>query len=98
MHNGCNNSMSMGCSGTASVPVTALSSCAPTCALANGWWDTRLTYPAHGEGTHANEPATQAEARLAVFDYLEPWYNPRRHSALDYLSLIAYEKPESVSA
>lgn len=36
---------------------------------------------------------TQVEARLAVFDFLEGWYNPRRrHSALDYLSPIAYEK------
>jgi putative transposase len=37
--------------------------------------------------------ATQAAARLAVFDYIEGWYNPRRrHSALDYLSPMAYEK------
>jgi transposase InsO family protein len=29
--------------------------------------------------------ATQVEARLAVFEYIEGWYNPhRRHSALDY--------------
>jgi putative transposase len=43
--------------------------------------------------------ATQAEARLAVFDYIEGWYNSRRrHSALDYLSPIAYEKRELVSA
>ena len=38
---------------------------------------------------------TRAEAQLAVFEYLEGWYNPRRrHSALDYLSPIAYEKRE----
>jgi putative transposase len=38
---------------------------------------------------------TQADARLAVFDFIEGWYNPRRrHSALDYLSPIAYEKRE----
>jgi putative transposase len=38
---------------------------------------------------------TQAEARLAIFDFIEGWYNPRRrHSALDYLSPIAYEKRE----
>jgi putative transposase len=38
---------------------------------------------------------THAEARLAVFDYIEGWYNPRRrHSALDYLSPLAYEKRE----
>jgi putative transposase len=36
---------------------------------------------------------TQAEARLAVFDFIEGWYNPRRrHSALDYLSPIVFEQ------
>jgi putative transposase len=41
--------------------------------------------------------ATQAAARLAVFDYIEGWYNPRRrHSAFDYLSPMAYEKRELV--
>jgi putative transposase len=36
---------------------------------------------------------TQAEARSAVFDFIEGWYNPhRRHSALDYLSPINYER------
>jgi transposase InsO family protein len=35
---------------------------------------------------------TQAEARMAVFDFIQSWYNPhRRHSALDYLSPIDYE-------
>jgi putative transposase len=35
---------------------------------------------------------TQAEAKMAVFDFLEGWYNPRRrHSALDYRSPIPYE-------
>jgi putative transposase len=35
---------------------------------------------------------TQVEARMAVFDFIEGWYNPhRRHSALGYLSPIAYE-------
>ena len=35
---------------------------------------------------------TQAEARLAVFRFIEGWYNPhRRHSALDYRSPIQYE-------
>jgi putative transposase len=37
--------------------------------------------------------ATPTEARFAVFDYLEGWYNTRRrHSALGYLSPIAYER------
>jgi putative transposase len=35
---------------------------------------------------------SRAEARIAVFDYLEGWYNPhRRHSALGYLSPAAFE-------
>jgi putative transposase len=37
--------------------------------------------------------ATQVEARLAVFEFIEGWYNPhRRHSALDYESPVSYEK------
>ena len=36
---------------------------------------------------------TKAEARIAVFDFIEGWYNPgRRHSALGYLSPIDDEK------
>jgi putative transposase len=36
---------------------------------------------------------TQAEGRTAVFQFIEGWYNPhRRHSAIDYLSPIAYER------
>ena len=35
---------------------------------------------------------SQAEARMAVFTFIEGWYNPRRrHSALDYLSPVDYE-------
>jgi putative transposase len=35
---------------------------------------------------------SQAEARMAVFSYIEGWYNPaRRHSGIAYLSPIAYE-------
>jgi putative transposase len=38
---------------------------------------------------------TQADARLAVFEYLEGWYNPhRRHSALDYRSPVNYERSQ----
>jgi len=40
--------------------------------------------------------ATQAEARLAVFDFVEGFYNPRRrHSALAYLSPLEYERRAS---
>jgi putative transposase len=36
---------------------------------------------------------TQAEAKMAVFEFIEGWYNPhRRHFALDYLSPLEYEK------
>ena len=35
----------------------------------------------------------QAEARTAVFEFLEGWYNPRRrHSALGYLSPMEFER------
>jgi transposase InsO family protein len=35
---------------------------------------------------------TRAEARIAIFEYIEGWYNPhRRHSALAYESPIRYE-------
>jgi hypothetical protein len=40
-----------------------------------------------------NSFKTQAQARTAVFEFVEGWYNPhRRHSALDYLSPIDYER------
>lgn len=36
---------------------------------------------------------TRTEARLAVFTWIEGWYNPRRrHSALDYQSPANYER------
>jgi putative transposase len=36
---------------------------------------------------------TQIEARMAVFEFIEGWYNPhRRHSAINYLSPIDYER------
>ena len=38
-------------------------------------------------------PATCAEARLKVLDYIEMFYNPRRlHSALVYRSHVEFEK------
>ncbi len=36
---------------------------------------------------------TRIDARLAIFDFIEGFYNPhRRHSAIDYFSPIEYEK------
>jgi putative transposase len=42
---------------------------------------------------------THAEARMAVFDFLEGFYNPRRrHSALGYESPIEYERSHLAAA
>jgi putative transposase len=42
---------------------------------------------------------TQAEARMAIFRYLEGWYNPhRRHSSLGQQSPITYERLMSDAA
>ena len=41
-------------------------------------------------------PASRPAAELVIFDYLETFYNPmRRHSSLDYLSPVAFEKLHS---
>ena len=38
---------------------------------------------------------TQAEARMAVFDFIEGWYNPqRRHSSIGYVSPAVFERRE----
>jgi putative transposase len=37
--------------------------------------------------------STQAEARMAIFEFIEGWYNPhRRHSGLDYESPVRFER------
>ena len=42
---------------------------------------------------------TQTAARMAVFDYIECFYNPRRrHSALGYLSPAEYERRARLTA
>jgi len=42
---------------------------------------------------------THAEARHAVFDFIEGWYNPRRrHSALGQLSPVNFEKRHATAA
>ena len=40
-----------------------------------------------------NRFRNQAEAKMAVFDFIEAWYNPlRRHSALGQMSPPNYER------
>ncbi len=71
--------------------------------LPRGWgaprWDPSATATAMCESCDAGVRAarwqpmrTQAQARMAVFEFLEGWYNPtRRHSALGYLSPNEFE-------
>jgi putative transposase len=41
---------------------------------------------------------SQAEARMAIFDWIEGWYNPRRrHSSLGRISPLTYERRVSVA-
>jgi putative transposase len=47
------------------------------------------------ELVHDADFATRAEARAALFEYIEVFYNgQRRHSSLGHLSPAAYEQPE----
>ncbi|KPF68389.1 hypothetical protein IP84_10105 [beta proteobacterium AAP99] len=40
-----------------------------------------------------NSFESKAQARMAVFTWIEAWYSPRRrHSALGYLSTLNFEK------
>jgi putative transposase len=42
---------------------------------------------------------TQVEARMAVFEWIEAWYNlRRRHSAISYLSPVEFERFARLSA
>jgi putative transposase len=41
---------------------------------------------------------SQAEARMAIFDWIEGWYNPRRrHSSLGRVSPLTYERRLAVA-
>jgi putative transposase len=40
---------------------------------------------------------TKAEARMAIFEFIEGWYNPtRRHSSLGRISPIEFERRHSM--
>ena len=42
---------------------------------------------------------SQAEAKMAVFEWIEGWYNPhRRHSSFGYRSPVNYERAHTASA
>jgi transposase InsO family protein len=44
------------------------------------------------ELVYRREFATHQEARTAIFDYIEGFYNPKRlHSALNFLSPVDFE-------
>lgn len=60
----------------------------PTIAAAESFMATIKT-----ELIHRNRFKTRDEARLAVFSYIEGFYNPvRRHAALGFRSPLEFEK------
>jgi transposase InsO family protein len=49
-------------------------------------------------GLDESIPASRRHAELAVFDYIETFYNPtRRHSSLGYLSPVAFENQQKLN-
>ena len=45
------------------------------------------------EQVHHDDYRTRLEARSAIFEYIELFYNPkRRHSSINYMSPDSYEK------
>ena len=56
-------------------------------AAMESFWSTLKT-----EWLHHVTSNNHAEARLAIFDYIETFYNPKRlHSALGYQSPVEFE-------
>ena len=55
--------------------------------------ETRPSGEAEAELLARTSLSTHAEARAAVFDFVEGWYNTRRrHSALGYVSPLEFER------
>ncbi|GHO90776.1 transposase [Reticulibacter mediterranei] len=76
-----------------------LASAGITCSMSRkgNCWDNAPTESFFGtlkrEWTHRHHYQTQTQARQSIFDYIETFYNrKRRHSALGYLSPVAYEQ------
>lgn len=43
-------------------------------------------------------PASRQHAELAVFDFIETFYNPtRRHSSLGYVSIVVFEQQHKLT-
>lgn len=70
-----------------SVPSMSAAGCCYDNAAMESFWSTLKT-----EWLHHKDFRTQQEAELAIFDYIETFYNPRRlHSALGYQSPVDFE-------
>lgn len=70
-----------------SVPSMSAAGCCYDNAAMESFWSTLKT-----EWLHDKDFRTQQEAELAIFDYIETFYNPRRlHSALGYQSPVDFE-------
>jgi len=70
-----------------SVPSMSAAGCCYDNAAMESFWSTLKT-----EWLHDKDFRTQQEAQLAIFDYIETFYNPRRlHSALGYQSPVDFE-------
>jgi len=63
-------------------------------AAMESFWSTLKT----DTGLDISIPASRRHAELAVFDYIETFYNPtRRHSSLGYLSPVAFENQQKLN-
>jgi putative transposase len=70
-----------------SVPSMSAAGCCYDNAAMESFWSTLKT-----EWLHDKDFRTLREAELAIFDYIETFYNPRRlHSALGYQSPVDFE-------
>ena len=67
--------------------MSAAGNCYDNAAM-ESFWSTLKT-----EWLHPNDFQTHQQARLAIFDYIETFYNPKRlHSALGYQSPVDFER------